>query len=740
MSWVGKSALRKEGEKKLRGIAKYIDDISFEGMIYGTTVRSSTPRGILKKIEFLPGVNWDEFIKVTAQDIPGHNYVALIEKDQPFLAQEKINHPEEPVLLLAHANKHLLEKARKLVKLHVEPLPPVFNIEDSLSQKALIWGKNNIFKSYAIDRGDVETAFKKAFVIVEETYETGAQEQLYIEPNGVLAIANPQEGVTVWGSMQCPYYVHKALLPLFDLPPDKVRVVQAETGGGFGGKEEYPSVICGHAALLAWKSGRPVKIIYDRMEDMVATTKRHPSKTKIKIGFDKSNKLIAMDIDFSIDGGAYATLSSVVLSRGTLHASGPYFCPNIKIRSRAVATNCPPHGAFRGFGAPQSIFALEKHLDLCAKKLNLDPAILRKSNLIKTGETLGCGQVIKEKVRISEVVERALQLSSYHKKRKLFLKQNSKGPLKKGIGLSVFMHGAGFTGSGETFLASIAAIRANEAGKLEVLTSNTEIGQGTNTIFSQMTADALKLDLKDIEVVQPDTSKVPNSGPTVASRTCMVVGKLVEQAAQDLKQKLISAQLLKEKYTRSEFLVACKRYRKEIGELKGISQYKAPPHVVWDEQKYQGDAYGAYAWAAYVAETTTDLRTFETVVDNFWAVQEVGKVINPTLARGQIIGGVAQGIGYALYEDVVWHEGKMVNNKMSNYIMPTTLDTPDIDVLFLELPYAYGGGGSKGIGELPLDGPAPAILNAMDFALDLELTQIPTTPERLMEKIERKTP
>jgi CO/xanthine dehydrogenase Mo-binding subunit len=220
----------------------------------------------------------------------------------------------------------------------------------------------------------------------------------------------------------------------------------------------------------------------------------------------------------------------------------------------------------------------------------------------------------------------------------------------------------------------------------------------------------------------------------------MVVGKLVEQAAQDLKQKLISANLLKEKYTRNEFLAACKKYRKEIGELKGISQYKAPPHVVWDEQKYQGDAYGAYAWAAYVAETTTDLRTFETTVDSFWAVQEVGRVINPTLAQGQIIGGVAQGIGYALYEDVVWRDGKMMNNKMSNYIMPTTLDTPDIDVHFLELPYAYGGGGSKGIGELPLDGPAPAILNAMDFALDLELKQIPMTPERLMERIEGKTP
>ncbi len=736
MTWVGKSALRKEGDSKLRGQAKYIDDISLSGMMHGITVRSPIARGLLKKIEYLPGVNWDEFITVTAKDIPGNNYVALIKKDQPYLVDEKINHPEEPILLLAHSNKHILEKARSLIKFHIESLPPVFTLEEAIKQDPIIWGTNNTFKSYAIDRGDVESAFKDAHILLEGTYETGAQEQLYIEPNGVIAIANEKEGVTIWGSMQCPYYVHKALVPLFNLPPEKIRVVQAETGGGFGGKEEYPSVISGHAALLSWKAKRPVKIIYDRMEDMVATTKRHPSKTRIKTAFDKNHKLIALDIDFTIDGGAYATLSSVVLSRGTLHASGPYFSSNIKIRSRALATNTPPHGAFRGFGAPQSLFAIEKHMEFCARELKLDPVKFRKLNFIKHGEILGCGQLVKEKIKLNSVVEKALIESDFHKKRKAFVKTNKNSPIKKGIGLAVFMHGAGFTGSGETFLASIAAVKATPEGKIEILTSNTEIGQGTNTIFSQMAADALNIDFSDIEVVQPDTAHVPNSGPTVASRTCMIVGKLVEQASKDLKQKLISAQLLKEKYTRKEFISACKKYIKEIGELKGSSQYKAPSHIVWDEQKYQGDAYGTYAWAAYVAETSTDTRTFETTVDKFWAVQEVGKVINPLLAKGQIIGGVAQGIGYALYEEVIWKEGRMANNKMSNYIMPTTLDVPEIEVHFLELPYSYGGGGSKGLGELPLDGPSPAILNAMEHALKITLRQIPMTPEKLMAQME----
>jgi len=736
VTWVGKSALRKEGEKKLRGEAKYIDDITFPKMIFGITVRSPIARGILKQIEYLPGVDWDSIIKVTAKDIPGENYVALIEKDQPYLAEEKINHAEEPILLLAHADKNLLEKARKLVKFHIQPLPTVYTLEESLKQKEIVWGSNNILKTYAIDRGNVEAAFKTAHSVIEGTYSTGAQEQLYIEPNGVIAIANEKDGVTVWGSMQCPYYVHKALVPLFGLPPNKIRVVQTETGGGFGGKEEYPSVISGHAALLAWKSKLPVKMIYDRMEDMVATTKRHPSKTHIRTAFDKNHKLLALDIDFTIDGGAYATLSSVVLSRGTLHASGPYFSPNIKIRSRAVATNSPPHGAFRGFGAPQSLFAIERHMEFCAKTLKLDPIKLRKANLVKQGETLGCGQIVKEKIKLASVLDHALQASDYNKKRKIFAKNNKNNPIKKGIGIAVFMHGAGFTGSGETFLASIAAVKATPEGKIQVLTSNTEIGQGTNTVFSQMAADALGIDFSDIEVAQPDTSFVPNSGPTVASRTTMIVGKLVELAAKDLKQKLIAAQLLKENYSRQEFVAACKKYLKDVGDLKGMSQYKAPPNVIWDDKKYQGDAYGTYAWATYIAETSTDTRTFETKVDKFWAFQEVGKVINPNLARGQIIGGVAQGIGYALYEDIIWKDGRMANNKMSNYIMPTTLDIPDIEVKFMELPYSYGGGGSKGIGELPLDGPAPAILNAMENAIGIEINQIPVTPERLMALME----
>ncbi|WP_413289075.1 xanthine dehydrogenase family protein molybdopterin-binding subunit [Bdellovibrio sp. HCB337] len=728
---IGKSVPRKEGPRKLTGQSKYIDDLDFDGL-YGTTVRSTIARGKIKNITFGKDIPWDEFTIVTAKDIPGKNYVALILQDQPFLADGVVNHPEEPILLLAHPNKYLLERARQAITIEYDNMAPVFTLEESLKADNVIWGKDNIFKSYLLEKGDINSVWAKADLVIEGEYHTGAQEQLYIENNGMIAIANPKEGVTIWGSMQCPYYVHKALLPLFGLPEEKVRIIQAETGGGFGGKEEYPSIIAGHAALLAWKSGKAVKIIYDRAEDMVATTKRHPSRTRHKTAVTRDGRILGLDIQFVIDGGAYATLSSVVLSRGTIHAAGPYNIEHVRIDAKAVATNSPPHGAFRGFGAPQSIFALERHLDLIAKKLGMTPEEIRRRNFIKDGEKTATGQTINEGVSMQHLLDRALKHTNYHAKRDQFAKDNTHRKVKKGIGFASFMHGSGFTGSGEKYLASKVGIQISKEGRLQVLAASTEIGQGTNTVFSQIAADALNVSPDFVEIFQPDTKHVPNSGPTVASRTTMVVGKLVQSAAIGMRQTLQKDGYLPATYTEMDLQSACKKYVADHGELKIIVEYQQPPGINWNDETYQGDAYGSYAWAIYVAEVSVDLTTWETKVDHFMALQEVGRVIHPLLAAGQIEGGVAQGIGYAIYEKVKWKDGRMINGTMTNYIMPTSSDLPTIEVLFEEVPYAYGPRGAKGIGELPMDGPAPAILNAVSQAIGKDVNAIPMLPEDLM--------
>ncbi len=737
---VGKPVFRKEGIAKVCGAARYIDDFSLPGMIFGATVRSAIPRGRVLNIEFGPGIPWDEFTVVTAKDIPGKNYIALINQDWPCLADGFVNHPQEAILLLAHPDRQLLPLAVAAVRIEYEELPSVHSIEESELQQTIVWGDDNIIKSYVMEKGDVDAAFAlPEIVIVKGEYSTGAQEHLYIENNGAIAAYSERDGVTLWGSLQCPFYAHKSLLGVTGLPEDKVRVIQVETGGAFGGKEDYPSMIAAHAVLLAMKSGHPVKIIYDRMEDMAATTKRHPSRARHRTAVTKDGKLLAADIEFCLDGGAYSTLSSTVLSRGTIHSGGPYYWPNIRVRSKAFATNTPPHGAFRGFGAPQSLFATERHMDRVAKAVGLTPEEFRRRNLLRTGETTCTGQVIRQQIDLEGWMESALDHAGYYEKRARFDRENTDSLRKKGIGLAVFLHGAGFTGSGERYLNSLVGVDATAEGRVRVLVSSTEFGQGTNTILCQVAAETLGIDYEVVEMAPADTSVVPNSGPTVASRTTMVVGGLVHSAALGLKQTLIASGLLSEPYTSDAFQNAAKSYIAKHGALCSMSRYQAPPNVYWDDQKYSGEAYAAYSWAAYVAEVTVDLTAYFVTVDDFVALQEVGRVLNPVLARGQIEGGVAQGIGYALYEKVVWDRGLMMNNQMTNYIMPTSQDLPPIRVFFEEIPFEYGAYGAKGIGELPMDGPAPAILNAIAHATGEDFNAIPLLPEDIAERLAART-
>jgi len=735
---IGTAVPRKEGRNKVTGKAQYVDDMVLPNMLYGATVRSQIPRGRIKNIKFSPGINWSEFVVVSAKDIPGKNCISLIMDDQPCLAQEAVNHPEEPILLLAHRDRYVLAKAVEAVSIDYEPLPTVFTIEDSERCSEIIWGSNNTFKTYLVTKGDVDSVWKDAAYIVEGEYTTGAQEQLYIENNGMIASCDAGQGITVWGSLQCPYYVHKALMALCNLTADKVRVVQMETGGAFGGKEEYPSMIAAHAALLAVKSCCPVKMIYDRMEDMVATTKRHPSRTRHRTALSKDGKILGGEIEFIIDGGAYCTLSPVVLSRGTIHAGGSYFWPSVRIRAKAVATNVPPHGAFRGFGAPQSLFALERHMDHIAEVVGLSSVEIRRRNFLKPGQTTTTDQVVREEIDLNKLLDRALELSDYHKKRMSFSQNNTSGATRRGMGIAAFLHGAGFTGSGERYLSSVVGVEGGADGRLRVLVSSTEFGQGTKTVLSQIAAEALGLRYEDVTVAQADTTEVPNSGPTVASRTAMIVGKLVQLAALGIRQTLFSSGILKESYSPEEFRIACQNYVAAHGPFRSWSHYEEPKGVFWDDEKYRGEAYAAFAWAVYIAEVAVDMVTYSVSVEDFVALQEVGKVLHPVLAQGQIIGGIAQAIGFALYENVAWQNGRMQNGQMTNYIMPTSADLPPIRVYFEELGNVHGAFGAKGIGELPMDGPAPAIVNAVKDALGVNFNSIPLLPEDIFHALAAK--
>ena len=695
---VGRSVSRKDGMAKTTGTALYVDDLSFPGMIYGRTIRSTIAKGRVRSIslDFDPA----GFTVVDYRDIPGPrcNFVALIEDDQPFLVAEEINHFAEPILLLAHEDRERLMAAE--VRIEYDTEEPVLDPEQSPT----------IFKTIRIRKGDVEAAMATADRVVEGTYRTGHQEHVYIETNGVIAVPEAG-GMTIHGSMQCPYYVHKAIKALLQLSDERVRVVQTETGGGFGGKEEYPNILAGHASLLAQKAGRPVKMVYDRVEDMIATTKRHPSIIRHRTGVMNDGRLVAMEIDVLMDGGAYVTLSPVVLSRGCIHAAGPYRCENTRIDGRVVMTNTPPNGAFRGFGAPQTQFATEVHMDRIAEALGMDPVHLRELNALRPGDTSATGQVMGEDCSALESLKAGVERSDYHRKRAEYAGSN------RGIGLSLFFHGSGFTGSGEIYLSSKATLEATETGA-RIRVASVEMGQGTRTMHAQIVADALGIPYEQVEIVQPDTHQVPDSGPTVASRTCMVVGKILQRCAEEMRETI-------GKMTPGEYV-------REHGPLSVTKQFQKPDEISWDDTEYTGDAYAAYGWGCDVAEVELDPVTYEVKPLRMTIVHEIGKAIHPSMVVGQIEGGTAQGVGWALNENVVMKDGGMANPTLTNYTIPTTLDTPRMDVIVLENPSGYGPFGAKGVGEMPIDGPAPALVNAIRH-IGLDVRSIPAIPENIME-------
>ena len=697
MTAVGQNVKRKDGIGKATGQTKYADDLTFPGMIYGKTIRSTIPAGRITSIKHSLGAG---FTVCDYRDIPGKNLVALIVDDQPCLVEREVRHVAEPIALVAHADRDALIGAD--VQIEYEKTSPVFDPTAS----------PQVLKELLIEKGNLEKGFAAADVIVEGVYRTGHQEHIYIETNGVIAVPEPTpsgaQRIAVYGSIQCPFYVEKALKVMLG-PDHPVRVIQTETGGGFGGKEEYPSMLACHAAILALKTGKPVKMIYDRVEDMLATTKRHPSYIRHRTGVKKDGRITAMDVDVIIDGGAYVTLSPVVLSRGGIHAAGPYRCANTRIRGRAMFTNTPPNGAFRGFGAPQTQFAMEVHMQRIAEELGVDPVKLRERNALRANDLTATGQKLKSDCSALEVLKAAVKRSGYKRKAKKYAGTN------KGIGLSLFFHGSGFTGSGELKLGSKASVETTERG-VRLLVSSTEIGQGTRTMHAQIVADAMGLNYDEVEVAPIDTSIVPDSGPTVASRTTMVVGKILERAAMDLKAQL-------------KGMKPAEHFKKH-GRTRVEKTHEPPAWLKWDEERYRGDAYATFAWACNVAEIELDRDTYEVRPLKITAIADIGKAIHPALAKGQIEGGTGQGVGFGTIEQVVMKNGAMANAQLTNYTIPTTLDTPDMDVVIIENPFPEGPFGAKGLGELPIDGPAPAIVNAIRM-LGIDVRECPATPELL---------
>jgi CO/xanthine dehydrogenase Mo-binding subunit len=730
----GATPLRREGPAKLTGEAKYADDLVFPGAWYGATIRSTDAHARFVGLDLDEAFDWSKVVVVTAADIPGENVVSLISDDQPILVPVggEIQHHSEPLALLAAADREMLRAAKRHVKVRADALPPVFDPRLS----------DHVFAHYDIGQGDLEKGFAEADHVLEGTYRVGHQEQLYIENNAMIAVPREDGGVAVHGSLQCPYYIHKAMKRAFRWSDTQAQVIQAETGGGFGGKEEYPSIIALHAALLARKANKPVRMIYDRHEDLSATTKRHPAIVTHRTGVKLDGTITAQEIEVVMDGGAYCTLTPVVLSRGAIHAGGPYRCENVRIRARATRTNTPPNGAFRGFGAPQTEFAAEIQIDRLAEALGMSPIEIRRRNLYREGDATPTGQVLRESVAASEVLERAAEAAEFEGVRARTARdrvrregagtvpatphRTGRDRVASGIGIALAWHGAGFTGSGEVKLASVASVELGGDGVVRVLTGSTEMGQGTKTIFPQLVAAELGIAYEDVEIATQDTAIVPDSGPTVASRTAMVVGGLLIEAARRLRADVEG---------RNGGRPFVDVYRSDSvlhGPTRINQRFEPYPGVEFDDETYRGDAYPAFGWAACVASVDVDLDSGEVTVRDVVAADDVGHVIHPVLAEGQVEGGTLQAIGYATVEEIKLADGRYLNDRLATYIIPTALDAPRITSILVEAPFSGAPHRAKGVGELPMDVGAPAVVAAIHDATGIWVHDLPASPERIL--------
>ena len=680
-----------DNEVKLSGKAKYIADIKMDGMLYAMTLRSNIVKGEIKKITY-PDLPKDYYI-IDHKDVQGKNVVKIIYDDMPIFTSKKISYLYEPIALVIGPDKKIILEIINKIEIEYIKEKPIFEWVDSVLD-------------FHFDKGIGLKVFEEADKVISYNYQSGYQEQAYIEPQGFNGYQDGDK-TTLVGSIQCPYYVKNALIQALDEKPENVRVIQSTVGGAFGGKEEFPSLIGCQLAVAVKKIKKPIQLIYEREEDMLVTTKRHPAKVKFKAAI-KDNIIKGLKAEVGIDAGATIGLSGVVLSRALLACSGAYTFENLDVTGNVYRTNTVPNGAFRGFGAPQMLFAIEMFIEHVAKDLNKNPLKFRKSILAKQNDKTSTGGTYRDPILMPEMIEKAMEVSDYLKKKKAY----SNPKVFKGIGMSFFFHGCGFTGSGEKEIIKARVKLKKTNNKAEILIAAVDMGQGVKTTFRKLVANILDIDIEDVIFNNPDTDFVPDSGPTVASRTMMIVGGLVARAAKEMKKR----------WQEPEFIVE--------------KQYKQPDYIKYDEKTFKGDAYPAYSWGANVVEVEVDKTTYQVKIVKTWSVYDAGKAIDEKVVLGQADGGLTQGVGYGYLEVMNHKDGKIQQKNMTDYIIPTALDMCDMETYLYDNPYAFGPYGAKGVGELTLVGGAPAVAKAIENAINRRVYKIPVTPEYIMELID----
>ena len=740
---------RTDALEKALGETKYTTDNVQEDALYVRVVRSPHPHALIKRIDASKAERVQGVVRVvTAKDVPGSNYIGYVVQDRPVLCNDRVRFVGDSVALVVADTPESAELGVRAISVEYDPLPAIFEASQAMLPGApRIHPGGNLTASHFVRLGDIEDGLAKADFVVKGTYITPVQEQAYLETEAALAYPG-NEGMVVLGSMQNPFMVKKAVSAVLGGVVPNVRVIQAPTGGGFGGKQDAPDEVCAMAALGAWLTKRPALLAFSRRESTTFHPKRHPMIFEREMGVTSHGKITAVRASILADGGAYASLSERVLFVAVVVAPGPYVVPNVHIDGTVVYTNNVPTGAFRGFGKPQASFAAELQMDEAAEKIGMDPAEFRIRNILRVGAVTATGQVLPEGAGLEECLVKARAASSWDAKRR---KGPGRGAKKRGIGMACTIHPEGLNGEADSATASV---EITPQGRVVVKSGLTEYGQGIYTGFVRIVTRALGVSPHRVSVISPDTDVVPDTGPTVASRSTVFGGKAILMAAEKLRDGLsgVASELLscpeKELVFEGDSVRRSGHREERVGFEELVSEcwrrglrlredgrvVKALPQ--WDKVAGRGDLAPTYAFGVHVAEVEVDTETGKVDVVNYTAAHDSGSVISRVQYESQIIGGVAQGIGYALMEELILKDGVIRNQTFLDYHIPTAADIPRIRTIIVEAPDDFGPYGAKGVGEAGIEPVAGAVANALYNALGFPIRRFPFTPERVSEAIE----
>lgn len=738
---IGKSITRVDGLSKVTGKAIYPQDIYMENMLFGKTLRSTKPHAKIN-IDIREAEKLDGVIKIiTYVDVPKNNH-GVVFKDHEVLCSEKVRRVGDPIAFVVAQSEKIAKKAIDLIEVHYEELEAVFNPKKAMEENSpKVHGDNNLLYHYKLNKGDIDESFLKCDIVVENEYVTSMVDHAFLQPEAGISYIDEDGMLNIIASTQYPHFDRLEVSEALNFEVDKVRIINPAVGGAFGGREDITVQI--HLALATIITKRPVKVVYDRKESFLAHSKRHPITMKYKTGSDKNGKLLALEAEIIGDTGAYASWAINVMRKAGVHATGPYDIPNVKVDSYAVYTNNPFAGAMRGFGATQVAMAYEQQMDIIANKLNINPFELRRINMFRLDSKTATGQVLHESVPLKSCLD-AIENKMEIKKSKL----NNK---KIGRGISCSFYGTGY-GNGFPDISKAEA-KLKKDGKVYIYVGATEVGQGAKTILTQIGAETIGLNCDDVIIINEDTSITPDSGTAAASRQTYNSGNAVKIACEKLRNNIIEASKDELKLNTDIGInikngtIYLKSYPNKNITLKEIankfdSELTSEGIFIaktteMDSETGQGAPYWPYTFGACGVTVEVDTNTGLVEIIESVVAQDVGKAINPSSIEGQIDGGFSMALGYTLMEDLNLVKGVIKNNRFTNYLIPTSLDMPEIHKIIIEDPESSAPYGAKGIGEPVMIPVTPAILNAIYDATGVRMTEIPVTPDKLLKELKK---